>query len=216
MKPERYARLRAVLDRRQPDLTVLMERVHKSHNFSAILRNCDAVGVLEVHVVPPQGGLEVHRTSSAGTNKWLPVRRHANVAAAFGALRSAGFTVWAAHPDSGAIDYREVDFTAPTCILLGAELHGLSPEAVEGADRLVTIPMVGMVASLNVSVAASLLLFEAFRQRSAAGMYDAPRLKPEQYQKTLFEWSYPRLARRCRERGEPYPELGEEGQVLPS
>ena len=80
-------------------------------------------------------------TSSAGTNKWLPIRRHADVAAAFGALRSAGFTVWAAHPDSAAIDYREVDFTAPTCILLGAELHGLSPEAVERADRLVTIPM---------------------------------------------------------------------------
>ena len=66
MRPERFHRLRSVLTRRQPDLTVLMDRVHKSHNFSAILRNCDATGVLEAHVVVPEGGdLDLHHGTSA-------------------------------------------------------------------------------------------------------------------------------------------------------
>jgi tRNA (guanosine-2'-O-)-methyltransferase len=190
-----------------------MEQVHKSHNFSAILRNCDAVGVLETHVVPPEGGLDLHRASSAGTRKWVEVREHRDREAAFGHLRARGFRVVAAHPSPEALDYREVDFTAPTCILVGAELHGVSDEALERADLHVRIPMVGMVRSLNVSVAASLLLFEAFRQRDAAGLYDRPRLPPDELERRVFEWGYPRLAARCRERGEAYPSLDERGQI---
>ena len=80
MRPERFRRLRAVLSRRQPDLTVLMDRVHKSHNFSAILRNCDAAGVLEAHVVMPEGGdLDLHHGTSAGTKKWIQVSYHRTV-----------------------------------------------------------------------------------------------------------------------------------------
>ena len=71
MNPARFRRLSLALERRQPDLTVLMERVHKSHNLSAILRNCDAVGVLEVHAVLPPEGLDIHAHTSAGTAKWV-------------------------------------------------------------------------------------------------------------------------------------------------
>jgi tRNA (guanosine-2'-O-)-methyltransferase len=205
-----------VLDRRQPDLTVLMERVNKSHNFSAILRNCDAVGVLEAHVVPPEGGLDLHRTSSAGTKKWVRVRHHPTVPAAFEHLREEGFHIVAAHPGEDAVDYREVDFVRPTCLVMGAELYGLSEATLARADQKVVVPMMGMVRSLNVSVATALLLFEAFRQRWDAGLYDEPRLPPPLYRKLAFEWGYPRLARRCRERGEPYPLLDDEGQLLPS
>lgn len=213
MRPKRYRRLRRVLDRRQPDLTVLMERVHKSHNFSAILRNCDAVGVLETHVIPPEGGLDVHRSASAGTGKWVGVREHPNLDAALEALGSGGFQVVAAHPAADALDYRELDYTGPTCLLVGAELHGLSREALARADHRVAVPMVGMVRSLNVSVAASLLLFEAFRQRDAAGMYDQRRLDAERYRRLLFEWAHPRVARTYRAEGRPYPDLDDEGEI---
>ena len=215
MRPERFRRLREVLTRRQPDLTVLMDRVHKSHNFSAILRNCDAVGVLEAHVVVPEGGLDLHHGTSAGTKKWIHVEYHQKVTEAIGILTTRGFSVVAAHPSTEAVDFRELDYTRPTAIVMGAELHGVSREALELADELVTIPMLGMVHSLNVSVATSLLLFEAARQRTAAGMYERSRLTAEDYERRLFEWAYPTLARSRREEGRAYPRLGPNGEILP-
>jgi len=214
MRPERFRRLREVLSRRQPDLTVLMDRVNKPHNFSAILRNCDAVGVLDVHVVAAGPRLEPHHATSAGTKKWVGVRRHVGVRDAAGHLREKGFQLLAAHPSREALDYREVDYTRPVAITLGAELEGVSEEALALADELVVIPMAGMVHSLNVSVASSLLLFEAFRQRMAAGMYDTSRLDAEAFDVRLFEWAYPILARKRREQGLPYPRLDVDGQIV--
>ena len=213
LTPERYRRLRAVLDLRQPDLTVLMDEVHKPHNLSAILRNCDAVGVLEAHAVPPEGELEISAVSSAGASKWVPVRLHRDISTAVAALRSSGFRVVAAHPTAGARDYREMDFTQTTALLVGSELEGVSDTGLDLADDLVSIPMMGMVRSLNVSVATSLLLYEAARQRKAAGFYERSRLDPERYRTLLFEWGYPRLARRLRAEGRTYPPMAADGSV---
>ncbi len=212
MNAERFRRLREVLVRRQPDLTVLMERVHKSHNLSAILRNCDAAGVLQAHAIPPKDGLDIHPHTSAGTSKWVKVVRHRTVKAATERLRAEGFRILAAHPgDGGAADYRDVDLTAPTAIMVGAELLGLTDDALAMADQLVEIPMLGMARSLNVSVATALLLFEAARQRTSAGMYETSRLPPEKFDRILFEWAYPRVSRRLREDGRPYPTLSPTG-----
>lgn len=212
--PRRFHRLKATLDRRQPDLTVLMDQVNKGHNFSAILRNCDAVGVLGTHVVPPERGrFDVFHHTSGGTAKWVEVSIHRTVEEAIGALKGEGFQVVAAHLSPAAHDYRDVDYTRPTAILMGAELHGVSPEALALVDHEVVIPMRGMVQSLNVSVATALLLFEAMRQREAAGMYEASRLDPERYARTLFRWTHPRLARWYDQRRLPYPEMDEDGEV---
>ena len=213
MNPERFQKLARALRRRQPDLTVLMERVHKSHNLSAILRNCDAVGVLEAHAIPPPEGLQIHSHTSAGTAKWVRLVRHRTIQTAIGDLKGRGFRVVAAHPGPDAVDFREVDYTVPTALMMGAELLGLSDEALALADVRISIPMVGMAQSFNVSVATALLLFDAFRQRDAAGMYDGSRIAPEDFERILFEWAYPRIARHCRDRGRPYPPLGQEGHL---
>lgn len=205
-----------MLDQRQPDLTVLMDRVHKPHNLSAILRNCDAVGVLEAHAVPPDGRLEVSAASSAGASKWVPVRRHKDISTAVAELRADGFRVVAAHPTGGLRDYREIDFTQPTALLVGSELEGVSDGGLNLADELVLIPMMGMVRSLNVSVATSLLLYEAARQRQSSGLYARPRLDPERYRTLLFEWAYPRLSKRLRAEGMAYPTLAADGSVDPA
>ncbi len=212
--PKRFHRIRAVLDRRQPDLTVLLEDVQVPRNLAAVLRSCDAVGVLEAHAVWPGGRLKISRPASGGNRKWLPVHKHRTLAAALEHLKSQGMRILAAHPTADAVPFREVDFTLPTALLLGNEDDGLTPEALAGADAVVTIPMEGMGTSLNVSVAAALLLFEAQRQRRAAGFYDAPRLAPETYARLLFEWTYPTLAAQCRKRGMPYPPLGPDGEIL--
>jgi len=216
MRPERFHRLVQVLSRRQPDLTVLMEMVNKPHNFSAILRSCDAVGVLEAHVVWPETELEVelHHATSAGTRKWVRVTPHPDVGRAVAHLRARGFRIVAAHPSAEARDYRDVDFTRPTALLLGAELLGVSREALAAADEHVVIPMLGMVHSLNVSVAAALLLYEAQRQRAAAGMYERCRLEPETFRRTLFGWAHPLIAAKLDAAGSPYPSLDDDGEIV--
>lgn len=214
MTPERFHRLRSVLAARQPDLTVLMERVNKSHNFSAILRNCDAVGVYGAHAVLPEGDTTLHHGVSAGAARWVPVTTHRDTPAAVDHLRDRGFSVLAAHLSPGAVDYREVDYTRPTALMMGAELYGVSETGLQAADRHVVIPMRGLVQSLNVSVAAALLLFEAQRQRSAAGLYDECRLPADEFRRRLFEWAYPREARILRARGAQYPDLDEDGNWL--
>ncbi len=214
MTPERFARLRAVLSRRQPDLTVLMDGVHKPHNLSAVARTGDAVGVLEVHTVPASRLYRLDRQVAAGTEKWIPAHAHDTIGEAVTHLRTSGFTLVAAHPDPAAVDFRALDYTRATAFVMGAERDGLSDETLALVDRTVIIPMVGMVRSLNVSVAGALLLYEAQRQRAAAGLYGAPRLAPEAFARRLFEWAYPDLARRCREAGVPYPDLDDEGTLV--
>lgn len=213
MTPERFAKLKAVLDRRQPDLTVLAEDVHKSHNIAAILRTCDAVGIPELHAVSPGGAFPRHRMVSGGSRKWVRVRLHRDVEGAVDHLHSSGFQVVAAHLSGESSDYRDWDFTRPTAVLLGAELLGVSGRAAALADRHLVVPMRGLVESLNVSVAAAVILYEAARQREAAGLYDRCRLDADAYRGILFEWSYPAAARLCREKGLPYPALDAEGFI---
>jgi len=210
----RVARVREVLARRQPDLTVLLENVSKPHNLSAILRSADAVGVLEAHAVHPTGGVPTHHHTAAGVARWVYLRVHPDVETAIAHLKDRGFSVYATRLSPEAVDFREMDYTRPAAILLGSEKWGVSEEAARLADAEVVIPMLGMAQSLNVSVAAAVILFEAQRQRLAAGMYDRVRLDPETYRRVLFEWLYPELARELRSRGEPYPELDEEGRPL--
>jgi tRNA (guanosine-2'-O-)-methyltransferase len=213
MTPERFRRLQRILARRQPDLTVLMDRVHKPHNFSAVLRTCDAVGVHEAHVVP-SADFGQARGTAKGSARWVRMARHDALEDALEALRGDGFAVIAAHPAADSVDFRAVDYTGPTAILLGTELEGLSAAAVGAADQCVVIPMLGAVASLNVSVAAAVILYEAQRQRTAARLYDRTRLDDDVFRSTLFEWAYPRIADLCRRRGVPYPELDADGGII--
>ncbi len=220
MTPERYAKILRVLSKRQPTLSVLMDQVNKPHNLSAIIRTCDAVGVLTAHAVPPGNGkaldFEGHtfEATSGSAHKWVRVQTHADTLAAVRGLQAQGVQVLATHLSQRSVDYREADYTRPTCVLLGAEKWGVSDAAADAADANIVIPMFGMVQSLNVSVAAATILFEAQRQRLVAGMYDAPQLSPEDLARHAFEWGYPDLAPGYRERGEPYPALDEAGQLV--
>ena len=214
MTPQRYQKLRRVLDARQPDLTVLLDDVHKPHNFSAILRSCDAVGVFEAHAVWTDPTLRPNRLTSSGTAKWVRICTHLDIESAVAALRARGFQLVAAHPDDDARDYRDIDYTRPTALVLGAELLGLGRAALASADARVCVPMMGMVESLNVSVAAATILFEAQRQRSRAQLYSESRLDRALYDKTLFEWAHPDVADYCRRHALQYPPLDDDGDII--
>jgi tRNA (guanosine-2'-O-)-methyltransferase len=212
--PERSARLRAVLARRQPDLLVITDFVHKQRNLSAIVRNCDAAGVMKLHAVLGAEDYRAYRGTAMGSQRWVEVVPHDGPASAIAAVRAADCQVWAAHLGPGARDFRDVDYTRPTAIVFGAEGRGVSAPSRSLADGWITVPMMGMVGSLNVSVAAGIILAEAQRQRSAAGMYDHCRLDPATCRRLLFEWSQPALTTFCRERGLAYPPIDAEGELV--
>lgn len=213
MTGARVNKIRTVLDRRQPDLTVLMENVHKPHNLAAIARSCDAVGIARLHAVTDQNGLKLVQKAAGGSGKWVETQRHRTIEEAYARLRAAGFRLLAAHCTPGATDFLDTDYTEPVAIVVGAELDGLSEKAVSNADGCIRIPLVGMVESLNVSVATALILFEAKRQREAAGLYDKPRLDQRSYQRLFFEWCQPQVAEYCRSKGICYPSINDEGEI---
>lgn len=213
MTPERIVRLRQVLDRRQPDLTVVTDFVHKQRNLSAIVRICDAVGIMGIHAVLGDEDYQAFRGTAMGSHHWVAVSHYKSLGHALAPLGDEGYQLVGAHPGKDSLDYREVDYTRPTAILLGAERRGLSEESRSRVDVAVSIPMVGMVGSLNVSVAAGILLAEAQRQRQLAGLYAQRRMDAAMYQKLFFEWGHPQVRDFCRERGLRYPPLNDEGEI---
>ena len=213
MTLRRYRRIQEVLRHRQPDLTLLAEDVHKPHNLSAMLRTADAVGVDRVHATHPTGDVPTFSATSASAERWVELIVHPSLDAALAAVRSLGMRVYAAHFAPDAVDFREVDYTVPTCVLFGNERDGVSATAAAAADARIVIPMLGMVPSLNVSVATALVMFEAQRQRRAAGAYDAPRLTAAERDARAVAWLYPRQAARLRSAGLPLPALTSEGEL---
>ncbi len=213
MTPERIARLRAVLDRRQPDLTVITDFVHKQRNASAIVRNCDAVGIMTAHAVVDKKDYKAFRGTAMGSHRWVKVVRHETLAGAVEAVRGQGMQIVAAHLDESALDFREIDYTRPTALLMGNEKQGVAAEGVAAADQCISIPMMGMVESYNVSVAAGVILSEAQMQRQKAGMYDTCRIDDETYQRLFFEWGHPAVRQFCEQRGLAYPDLDETGEI---
>ena len=212
--PGRFRRMQEALDRRQPDLTVVMEGVHKPHNFSAVIRTADAVGLLEVHAVVEGGNLRPQQNVAKGAHRYTEIRAHRDTADAIDELGRRGFRMIALDPSDDGSDFREIDYTVPTALILGEERTGLSDDALGMSSEKVRIPMEGLGASLNVSVAAALVLFEAQRQRRRAGLYDQPRVSEAVRRKILFEWAHPGFARLCRDKGIAYPELDDEGNLI--
>ena len=214
--PRRFKRLKSVLDRRTSDLTVLIENVEKPHNLSAIIRSCDAVGVLEAYAIFNKEKFLTFNSTAQGSQKWVQINQYKVTTEAIKVLKNKGFKLFGTNLNPHSIDYRKCNFEGPTAFVLGAEKWGISKEAAALMDVHIHIPMRGMVESLNVSVAASALLFEAMRQRQAANIIpeSGEGISQEIYKKTIFEWAYPEVANWCKSEGREYPELNEQGEII--
>ena len=213
MTPERYTRITSVLAKRQLDLTVCMENVHKPHNIAAIIRSCDATGLDTIHGIWPEKS-KMAAGYAMGSQQWVDIDQHDSIETAVGHFKQQDMQVLVTNLSDTAVDFREIDYTKPTAIILGQEKDGATPEAIAAADQDIIIPMVGMVQSLNVSVAAAVILYEAQRQREQAGMYDIPAKIPEEkLQRLLFEHGHPKLAHRCRNKKLAYPVVNDQGDI---
>jgi len=187
--PRRLERIRGVLSRRQPGLTVVLENIHDPHNVSAILRSCDAVGVVRAELLYTLEPFpKIGKKSSSSANKWVERRKHTSVSECIATLRQEGFAVLATRLAPGAKPLYDFELTGRTAFILGNEHRGVSDEAAQQADALIQIPMMGMIESLNVSVAAAVCLYEALRQRRAAGMLDTPQFSDGELQELAEAW----------------------------
>lgn len=199
----RLERFREVLERRQRDLILFVDNVKNEHNFSAILRTCDAVGILKVYYYyEGKKDVSINEGITIGAHRWLLIERVGSAPQKIRELKEEGFQIVATWLGEGSVDFREVDYTKPTVLVVGNELKGVSEEVVRLADVRVEIPMMGMVRSLNVSVATAIILYEAQRQRWDRGMYKRASLSEEEMEKIIEKWAYKDVIRdRLRDRG---------------
>lgn len=203
-----------MLAKRQTDLTVVLEQVHKPHNVAAVVRTCDAVGVHQIHGVWQQG-VSFRRGTALGAQKWVRRQAHTDIESAVAHLRAKNMQIVVTHLGDTAIDFRQVDYTQPTAIILGQEKYGATEEAIALADAHIMVPMYGATQSLNVSVASAVVLYEAQRQRQQAGLYDNPRqsIPTHDRNEMLFAALHPTFYRQCVERKLMLPEIGPEGEI---
>jgi len=191
LEAKRIARIEQILRHKQPDLQLFCDNVHMSQNISAILRSCDGAGVLYFHyAVNDDRCLRIHKTITQGAHRWVEHQRidTAEKVAFLKEKQKEGYQVVVTHLDESSVSFRDIDYTKPTMIVMGNEKDGVSDEILALADKRVIIPMVGMVQSLNVSVASALLLFEAQRQREEAGFFQTPRLSPKEQERIKKLW----------------------------
>lgn len=185
----RRQRIHDVLARRQPDLSLVLNNIHDPHNVSAILRSCDAFGVLGVHLYYTDTAFPaLGRKSSASARKWVEVTRHDSTFSLAQSMRQNGLTLVSTGFSEKSVPLSDWDFIKPTAVMLGNEHRGLDEELSSLCQAELTIPMMGMVQSLNVSVAAAVILHEALRQRQLAGMYDASRIEPQRFEQLRESW----------------------------
>lgn len=186
----RRRKILSVVQRRQPGLTIVLEGIHDPHNVSAILRTADAVGVPEVQLVYELESFpKLGKKSSASALKWVKRRSFASIQECYDRLRQDGFRVYATRLGTSSRSIYELDLTRHVALVFGNEHRGVSGKAAELADENFQIPMLGMIQSLNVSVACAVSLYEALRQRQEAGCYGASALDPQAQRRMVDEWS---------------------------
>ncbi len=213
MSNPRNQKIIELLNRRQTNLTVFMDEVHKPHNLAAIVRTCDAIGIGDVHAVYPKSVLRECHGTAMGSNRWVTTHTHNELHTGLEQMKSEGKQVLAAHFSERAVDFRSIDYTKPTCVLVGSEKFGVSAKAAEMADQHILVPMLGMVQSLNVSVATAIILYEAQRQRQQAGFYDERQLDDKTCEKLRFEWLHPEVKKFCDKYQIRYPTINQDGDI---
>ena len=191
MTPGRKNKLLSVLSKRQSNLTVVIENVQDPHNISAVMRTCDAVGIQDIYILNTK--IPRHKKwgakSSSSAAKWLTIHQFDDVNNCVSELRKKYKKIYTTHLATDAISLYDIDFTESIALVFGNEHEGVSEELRNLADGNFIIPQMGIIQSLNISVACAVSIYEAFRQKNAAGHYAAPSLSNEAMNELMKQWS---------------------------
>jgi tRNA (guanosine-2'-O-)-methyltransferase len=186
---ERIQKVSRVLSLRQPDLRVVLEEVTNTHNASAVVRTCDAAGVLYLDIISSAGDpFPVNEAISTRAEKWLHFSNFTSTEECLNKLKKKGFKIAATYLGKESIPYSEIDYTQPLAVVFGNESEGISEKARGMADYVIKIPMVGMAQSLNLSVSVGIILYEAMKQRMEKDFYDDKRLSPDEFETFMKTW----------------------------
>jgi tRNA (guanosine-2'-O-)-methyltransferase len=151
-----------ILDKRTRHFTVVLEDIYQQHNASAVVRTCDIFGIQDLHVIENKYVNKVSRHVAKGSQKWLTFHRYRkdtnNTNDCLKALREQGYQIIAATPHNDSCVLQDFDITKKSAFVFGVEKEGVSDEIMEQADGFLKIPMVGFTESLNISVAAAIIL----------------------------------------------------------
>ena len=190
MTNERRQKIESVLSKRQNDITVVLENVFDPHNISAVMRSCDAVGIQEIYVLNSK--IPRHKKwgarSSSSAAKWLTIHQYEDVEECLAALRKKYEIILTTHLSSDAVSLYNLDLTKSIALVFGNEHSGVSDEVRALSDGNFIIPQLGMIRSLNISVACAVTLYEAFRQKQLAGHFDRLKLSGEEYSELSKQW----------------------------
>ena len=185
----RLNKFNTVAKARQYSLHMVLENVHDPHNVSAVLRTCDAAGIPAVSLLYYLEKFpRIGRKSSASAVKWIEKEKFTDIKECYNNLSKKGFKIYATSLTEGAKNLYDVNLTEKCAVVLGNEHRGVSDEAAEFADEKIYIPMFGMVQSLNISVAAAVIIYEALRQRLAKGMYNKSALNKKELDLVIDKW----------------------------
>ncbi len=192
MTPERKEKLKKVLDRRQDNLTVVMENVEDPRNIAAVMRTCDAVGIQDIYILSTK--VSQHKKwgykSGSSAAKWLTVHHYDNIQKCFAELRKQYKKIFTTHLSANAISLYDIDFTGSVALVFGNEHSGVSEETQNIADGNFIIPQTGIIQSLNISVACAVSIYEAFRQKNLAGHYNNSSLPLGKINELMIEWGF--------------------------
>jgi tRNA (guanosine-2'-O-)-methyltransferase len=186
---QRIEKVERVLSFRQPDIHVVLEEVTNTHNASAVVRTCDAAGILYLDIISSeQEPFPINEAISTRAEKWLNFSHHTSTEACLKNLKKKGFQIIATHLGKRAVHHTDIDFTQPVAVVFGNESEGISNKALALADRVVKIPMFGMSQSLNLSVSVGIILYEAIRQRALKKGQIQARLPAEELETFRDLW----------------------------
>jgi len=186
---ERIEKVKKVLSLRQPDLRVVLEEVRNIHNASAVVRTCDAAGILYVDIISSsQEPLPVNEAISTRAEKWIQFKYYTSTSDCLRQLKKKGFKIAATHLSKDSLPHTALDYTQPLALVFGNESEGVSEEAISLTDYKIKIPMIGMVQSLNLSVSVGIILYEAIKQRMEKGFYKKRRLSSEEFKIHRKKW----------------------------
>jgi tRNA (guanosine-2'-O-)-methyltransferase len=168
-----------------------MENVHDPHNISAVMRTCDAVGIQEIYVL--NTSIRPHKRfgakSSSSAAKWLTVHHFTNLDDCVRALREKYQKIYTTHLTEKSIELYSLNLTEPVALVFGNEHEGVSVDFRERADGNFIIPQVGIIQSLNISVACAVSIYEAHRQKTLAHHYQPGRsVDDPAYKRTAIDW----------------------------
>ena len=161
---KRKALFKKVLEDRTRHFTVVLEDIFQPHNASAVVRTCDIFGIQDVHAIENKYNNKISRHVAKGSQKWLSYNRYRddgdNTTSCLASLKEMGYQIIATTPHNDSCVLQDFDITKKSAFVFGVEAEGVSETVLKNADGFLKIPMVGFTESLNISVAAAIILQE--------------------------------------------------------